>query len=74
MVFRVALTLKFSCALLTIIAGLIRSHRDTMYYKKGVVREEVVAIVIISCAACFVLAGSIGFLLTAICVMASDKS
>ena len=32
------------------------------------------AIVIISCAACFVLGGSIGFLLAAICAMASDKN
>jgi hypothetical protein len=33
-----------------------------------------VAIVIISCAICFVLGGSIGVLLGAICAMASDKS
>jgi hypothetical protein len=45
-----------------------------MYYKKGVVREEIVAIVIISCAASFVLGGSIGFLLATICAMASDKN
>ena len=32
------------------------------------------AIVIISCATCFVLGGSIGFLLAAICAMASDKN
>ena len=44
-----------------------------MYYKKGLVREEIVAIVIISCATCFVLGGSIGFLSAAICAMASDK-
>ena len=30
-------------------------------------------IVIISCATCFVLGGSMGFLLAAICAMASDK-
>ena len=44
-----------------------------MYYRKGLVREEVVTIVIISCATCFVLGGSMGFLLAAICAMASDK-
>ena len=63
-------TAQVDLALRAIVAGLIRSHRDTMYYKKEVVREEVVAIVVISCAACFVLAGSIGFLLAAICAMA----
>ena len=40
-----------------------------MYYRKGLVREEVVTIVIISCTTCFVLGGSMGFLLAAICAM-----
>jgi hypothetical protein len=44
-----------------------------MYYKEGGAREEVVAIIIASHAACLLLGGSIGFLLAAVCAMASDK-
>ena len=43
-----------------------------MYYRKGLVRENC-DMAIISCATCFVLGGSMGFLLAAICAMASDK-
>jgi hypothetical protein len=58
---------------------------DTMAMENGVMkmrpvergldwlREEVVAILVISHTACFLLGGSIGFLFAAICVMASDK-
>ena len=72
--FRAGLTLRFSCALRIIIAGLIWSRGDTMYYKKWPAREGVVAIVIIGSAICLVLGGSLGFLLGAICTMASDKN
>jgi hypothetical protein len=72
--FRAGLTLRFSCALRIIIAGLIWSRGDTMYYKKWPAREGIVAIVIISSAICLVLGGSIGFLFGAICTMASDKN
>jgi hypothetical protein len=38
--FKIGLTLKFRCALRAIVRGLIRSQSDTMYYRKGLVREE----------------------------------
>jgi len=55
-------------------AGLIWSRRDTMYYKKWTAREGIMAIVIMSCAICFVLGGSVGVLLGAVCAMASDEN
>ena len=41
--------------------------------KRDWLREEVVAILVISHTACFLLGGSIGFLFAAICAMASDR-
>ena len=41
--------------------------------KRDWLREEVVAILVISHAACLMLGGSIGFVFAAICAMASDK-
>ena len=45
-----------------------------MYYKESDVRDEVVAMVIISYVLRFSLGGSVGFLSAAICAMASDKN
>jgi hypothetical protein len=40
---------------------------------RGWVREEIMALLVISHAACLLVGGSIGFLVAAICAMASDK-
>ena len=73
--FRVGRTLKFIWALRAIIAGLIGSCADTMYYNgKHCVREEVVAMVILSYALCLSFGACIGFLCSGLCVAASDKA
>jgi hypothetical protein len=41
--------------------------------KRDWLREEVVAILVISHAACLLLGGTLGFVFAAICAMASDK-
>jgi hypothetical protein len=67
--FKTGLTLKFKCALRAIIHGLIGLRGNTVYYKDRALRDEVVAMVIISSALCFSLGGSARLLLAAICAI-----
>ena len=73
MAFRAGLTLRFSCAIRAIIAGLIRLLGNTLYYRQRVVREEVVAMVILSYTLCFSLGACIGFAVAGFFATSSDK-
>jgi len=54
-------------------AGLIRSRRDTVYYKGGRCEGEVMAMVILGFVICFSLGACVGLSIAGICTNASDK-
>ena len=73
--FRIGLTLRFSCALRAIIAGLITSCGNTHCIQKSVVtgRGSDGYAVILGYALCFSLGACFGFVAAGICANASDK-
>ena len=54
-------------------AGLIRSRRDTVYYKRGRCEGKVMAMVILGFVICFSLGACIGFVAVGMFANASNR-